>query len=340
MTLTRIKLDHFTAFEELDLPLSPGINVFIGENGTGKTHLLKAAYAACVVQREEDDFAQLLIDYFMPYKGRLGRLVHRVGEGRRCSIEVHRSELKLRASFSHRTTTSRSATVQGRRGWIASPLKATYVPAKEVLSNAPGFRSLYAERSVHFEKIYLDIIDRALLPALRGAPDRVRGRLLTALRRAIEGRVIWKQETFFLKNKQGELEFMLLSEGMRKLALPWLLIQNGTLMEGAVLFWDEPEANLNPKKIGPLVEVLLELRRLGVQILLATHDYVLLKEFALRARRDDRVRYHALFRSPSGRLRHGATEEFSQIDPNAISDSFADLYDRDTVRALNAARSR
>jgi hypothetical protein len=27
MTLTRVKLENFTAFDELDLPLSPGINV-------------------------------------------------------------------------------------------------------------------------------------------------------------------------------------------------------------------------------------------------------------------------------------------------------------------------
>ena len=46
----------------------------------------------------------------------------------------------------------------------------------------------------------------------------------------------------------------------------WLLIQNGTLTEGSVLFWDEPETNLNPKLFGPVVEILLELQRQGVQI--------------------------------------------------------------------------
>ena len=49
MALTRLELENFTAFESLDLELSPGINVFVGANGTGKTHILKVCYAACDV---------------------------------------------------------------------------------------------------------------------------------------------------------------------------------------------------------------------------------------------------------------------------------------------------
>ena len=49
MTLTRVKLERFTAFGHLDLELSPGINVLVGANGTGKTHLMKVCYAACDV---------------------------------------------------------------------------------------------------------------------------------------------------------------------------------------------------------------------------------------------------------------------------------------------------
>ena len=45
--LTRIYLEGFTAFARLELELNPGINVFLGSNGTGKTHLLKVAYTAC-----------------------------------------------------------------------------------------------------------------------------------------------------------------------------------------------------------------------------------------------------------------------------------------------------
>ena len=38
------------------------------------------------------------------------------------------------------------------------------------------------------------------------------------------------QKDLKLLNKQGNMEFTLLAEGIRKLALLWLLIQNGTLL--------------------------------------------------------------------------------------------------------------
>ncbi len=56
--LERITFDKFTAFEKLDIRFSPGINVFIGENGTGKTHILKAAYAACDIAKSKESFAE------------------------------------------------------------------------------------------------------------------------------------------------------------------------------------------------------------------------------------------------------------------------------------------
>ncbi len=42
--ITDIEFENFTAFEKLPLSLSPRVNVIIGSNGTGKTHLLKAIY--------------------------------------------------------------------------------------------------------------------------------------------------------------------------------------------------------------------------------------------------------------------------------------------------------
>ena len=39
--------------------------------------------------------------------------------------------------------------------------------------------------------------------------------------------------------------------------------QNGTLEKGSVLFWDEPEANINPKYIPVLVESLMMLESEG-----------------------------------------------------------------------------
>ncbi len=51
--ITNIRLENFTAFARLDQPFSAGVNVIIGANGTGKTHLLKVLYSACAVTAGE-----------------------------------------------------------------------------------------------------------------------------------------------------------------------------------------------------------------------------------------------------------------------------------------------
>ena len=43
--LESLIIDNFTAFGSKELKFSDGLNVFVGENGTGKTHLLKIPYA-------------------------------------------------------------------------------------------------------------------------------------------------------------------------------------------------------------------------------------------------------------------------------------------------------
>ncbi len=335
MTLRKIKLERFTAFEKLDLALSPGINVFVGANATGKTHLMKVAYAGCDITKTKLDFAEKLIRVFLPSGRALGRLVKRQKTSSRCVIEVFRDRVKLRASFSNHSTKAESATVTNINDWKREPVEAVYIPVKEMLSNAPGFRSLYAQREVHFEEIYSDILDRAYRPALRGPIDSDRKKLLATLQKAIDGKVSVKEEEFFLRNKQGNLEFSLLAEGIRKLGLLWLLIQNGTLLSGSVLIWDEPETNLNPKLFGVLMEILLELQRVGVQVFLATHDYVILKELDLRTKKQDQIAFHSLYRDKeSSEILCHTAGTYLDIHPNAIAEAFADLYDREVKRSL------
>lgn len=72
--LKKIQFSEFTAFENLEIPFSQGVNVFVGENGTGKTHVLKAAYAACDITRTDIPFATKINDVFLPSEKKIGRL--------------------------------------------------------------------------------------------------------------------------------------------------------------------------------------------------------------------------------------------------------------------------
>ena len=348
MTLTRVRLERFTAFEELDLELSPGINVLVGANGTGKTHLMKVCYAACDVSKTGKGFADKLVRIFMPSRWSSGRMAKREGGGTTGRVEVWSGEANIETSVSNMGESNRAdsnpgqfpgstATVQmEKRGarWRDTEIESVYIPVKEMLANAPGFRSLYASRSIHFEEVYADILDRAFLPALREEPAAF-VTLLRDLEKALGGSVSIEGEEFFLNGRHGTLEFSLLAEGLRKLALLWLLIRNGSLPQGSVLFWDEPETNLNPKLYRLLMEALLELQRHGVQIFLATHDYGILKEIDLQMVNDDKVAFHSLYRGDEdGEIECCTSKDYLGIHPNAIAEAFSDIYDRVIERSL------
>lgn len=337
MGLTRVELEHFTAFSKLTLDLSPGINVLVGANGTGKTHLMKVCYAACDAYKNgRNRFADKLVGVFLPSGGSIGRLVRRQRGRSEAVIKVFRGQSRLRSSFSSQSASASSAKSTRSRVWIDDPVSSVYIPVKEMLANAPGFRSLYETRAIHFEEVYKDILDHASVPALREQPEPARRRLLKILQNTIQGKVIVNNnEEFFLRNKHGNIEFSLLAEGIRKLALLWLLVQNGSLRGGSLLLWDEPETNLNPKLFGIVIDVLLELQRSGVQIMLATHDYVILKGIGLRMADDDKVSFHSLYHdSDSGDIACRTSHDYLDIEPNKIAEAFNDLYDLEIDRGM------
>ncbi|MCL2415313.1 MAG: ATP-binding protein, partial [Defluviitaleaceae bacterium] len=56
MAIEKVEIKNFTVFEDISIEMSKGINVFIGENGTGKTHLLKILYAMTDVTKYRTPF--------------------------------------------------------------------------------------------------------------------------------------------------------------------------------------------------------------------------------------------------------------------------------------------
>ena len=64
MPLTKIELNNITVFHELSVEFNNGINVFLGENGVGKTHIMKLLYAACQAKKSEVTFHIRRLWYF------------------------------------------------------------------------------------------------------------------------------------------------------------------------------------------------------------------------------------------------------------------------------------
>ena len=77
MAIKKLTLENFTVFEKADIEFSSGINILIGENGTGKTHIMKALYSACQAVRHDIDFPNKLVKVFKPDDLNISRLARK-----------------------------------------------------------------------------------------------------------------------------------------------------------------------------------------------------------------------------------------------------------------------
>jgi hypothetical protein len=89
---------------------------------------------------------------------------------------------------------------------------------------------------------------------------------------------------------------------------------------------------LNPRLITRVVDVLVELARHGVQVVLATHDYLLTRQLSILAEygrvAPGSVRFFGLARDePEGPVRVTSGELLADLTENPIADEFARQYD-------------
>jgi len=330
MYLKEITMEDFTVFHRLTIKFSRGVNIFLGENGMGKTHVMKALYSACQAVKPDVSFSHKLVCVFRPDDYGIHRLVRRMNHGGRARVRVESDQQAIQASFTNRTP-KWDADVFYEDAWEKQTgnTESTFIPAKEILSNAYNLSDAVRKGNVEFDDTYVDIIAAARIDISRGPGTAEQKKYLKSLQKITQGRVAMADERFYLKpGNQARIEFNLVAEGVRKIALLWQLVKNGTLEKGAVLFWDEPEANINPKYLPVLVELLLELQRNGVQIFISTHDYILAKYFELRTLLRDEVVYHSLYREEVSKDICVETEKkFSTLKHNAIMTAFSQLMD-------------
>ncbi len=83
------------------------------------------------------------------------------------------------------------------------------------------------------------------------------------------------------------MEIHLVAEGLRKIATVARLIATGALLDTGYLFWDEPEANLNPRIIRLAARIILKIAESGIQVFVATHSLFLLRELHILSTREE-----------------------------------------------------
>lgn len=343
MPLNKIVLKNFTVFDKLELELSEGINIFVGENGKGKTHLMKVLYSACQAVDKRVSFAQKIVQCFLPDDHRISRLVRRKQGNNDALIRItgnstHSGEPKAIAAKFNIKTKKWDAEIIGEDGWekLFQDLTSTFIPAKEILSNAYNLNAAVEKNNVAFDDTYLDIVNSAKIDISVGKNTSSKRSMLSQIEQIIDGKVFFnsQRDEFYLKHGNANLEFNLVAEGIRKIALIWQLVKNGTLEKGSVLFWDEPEANINPIHIPIIVDMFLALQRNGVQIFIATHDYILAKYIEVKANKIDHIKFYSLFED-EGIVCCDTSSKFSTLKHNSIVSAFDILLDEIYKRQVN-----
>jgi predicted ATPase len=334
-----LEIHNFTCFEDIKIDFVPGVNIFIGDNGTGKTHILKILYSMLekkvessnrygVGQSNIDVELKNMIENFLPYDNPQKSFLREISkEEAKITIGIDKSHIHLTIG-NNKWHTSSGIDAFLEHAFLTKNMQQPdiYIPPKEMLANAPGFRSLYEHREIHIEKIYYNIISKAFLDPLRELNEKQLD-LMKKISKTIGGEVTAKGETFFLNYGNKEIEFDLLAEGIRKLALLWLLIRNGSLDKGSTLYWDEPETNLNPSMFPIVVDVLLELERMGVQMFIATHSYYLIKRFDLQ-RKDHSVKFYTLYKDKKNDgVKCNPADTYLELSPNKLDEENIKIYD-------------
>lgn len=343
MHIKQIQLVNFTVFIKADIGFCEGINVFIGENGTGKTHVMKLIYSACQATNPGVSFSHKIVRTFKPDDFKISRLVNRRKAGNSvasvkvlASEETTSSSRPLSANFNTKTK-KWDAEVKNETAWEknSNELNSTFVPAKEILSNSYNIISAAEKNIVEFDDTYLDIIHSAKIDITPGRNSNTKNSQLQRIEKILNGKVTFdsKKDKFYLKEGNSAVEFNLVAEGIRKIALLWQLMKNGTLEKGSILFWDEPEANINPAHIPLIVDMLLELQRNGVQIFISTHDYLLAKYFDVKAKNCDKMQFHSLYNTEDG-VKVESSLKFKDLEKNTIRDTFIELYKDEVERAM------
>lgn len=380
MAIENLKLKNISVFKELDITFNKGINIFMGENGTGKTHIMKLMYA---ISQERDNFWSILkkgkkelaeeagideqdfhnrlrkknvkleslftsgfyvLEYFSSNNYDYANLVRNKekkdiiskfdnGENELIDNEIC---LKLDSEKYKISLHSKNIFIVNNIELVNENLKEEYVfiPAKDILSHSKGFTSIYNYREIPFDKTYYDIVIKSQKGYLKKL-DSEMNFCLSKLSEIIGGEVQLIGEQFYIKKANNlNIEFNYEAEGVRKLALLWVLIRNGSIKRGSVLFWDEPESNVNPKVIKVIADILVQLSKLGVQIFISTHNYFVMQELSLyseyKARKENiGVNFISLYRNDTGDVNFEIGKNISELQHNVIMNEFNNLYNRE-----------
>jgi predicted ATP-dependent endonuclease of OLD family len=335
--IKKIALTNFTLFDQASFEFSGALNVIIGKNSTGKTHLMKLLNAISKSYEIADNLEKNQSKFSLPLSkellknfmiDRVGKLSSRVKGHSHSQIDLYNS-LEEYISFEFTSKQEEVSITHYVKNLLN--ISSVYVPTKEILTMYNGFIPRYLEGELNIEKIYFDLAVKLGIP-LKNKTFNSQP-LIESIEKIMQGQIIFDPTTeqFYLQQKGiGKLEMGLVAEGYRKIGQILYLIGNGVLTDNSVLFWDEPEINLNPAYSEHISELLIELSK-NTQIFIATHDYFILKYIDLIAKKSNTdIKFFSLYKTKKTDkfVQFESSNSLDYIEQNPIFQEFEAVYQR------------
>ena len=343
-----VTIENFTCFEKVHLDFSTGINLFIGENGTGKTHVLKALYA---MLRKNPSFESIKLtleqngEKGLEYEYSTLSNIEEVFKDVDCSRDKS-NKYTIDIKFDNNGVVNFKFNFKSSQGFrrtnvplqdnpkFLDNLKPLFIPSAEMLSWFKGFVPAYEQRENGFDATFYDLGKALSLLPLRDNVIPNKKEMLELIEETTNILVTQVNGEFYVSVKEKDSKAFnssRVASGINKLAQMIYLIRNGSLTKDTILFWDEPEVNLNPKYIRLVADFLMALAKAGVQIFVATHDYLLAHYLSTKA--DYRevtdappMKFFAFTKGEGGTEVEDA-ESLAGIQNNTLLDEYADLYE-------------
>ncbi|MDV0444159.1 AAA family ATPase [Methanorbis rubei] len=296
MKLTELHLENITRFEKLDITFSPGINVIIGENGIGKTHILKILYAACRSIEDGISFPYKLVRVFQPAERGINRLVRRTsGKAYRGIIEIMSDSASISCEISIASREYESARLYGTEKWNAQKDSTSlFIPEKDVLLYTRQINAATSRNYFETDDTQIDLVAAVNQKCRREGEESVCGALPERmLQHRVRGILPGKQR-YYLKTGRKQ-EMTMVSSAMKKIAVLKTLGMNDSLCKANILFWDAPDVDMDSGSMEAITDLILDLSRKKKQIFLTTNNCLFARYLEARADEKDVMLYHSIY---------------------------------------------
>lgn len=312
--INSVQLKNFGPLIELDWQNLGPINLVIGNNGCGKSFLLKAMYSAVrtLESYKRGDNPKSAADVlfeklFWTFQSeKLGDLATKSCDAP-LSFNLTIDQQPFNYSFGKDTLKAISSL---KNEAYPRSSNSIYLPAKEVLSlHHIILESRDRDLILGFDDTYYDLAKALQIPrrvklgeSIMDVPtgDPTEDKKIEArihfrktsknareiLENILDGKIEYdkNQSRWFFKKGKQRFDIGVTAEGVKKISILDILLDNRYLDSNSIVFIDEPEAALHPEAISKLLDIIALLAQCGIQFFLASHSYAVVKKLSLIAR--------------------------------------------------------